>query len=150
MVNRRYLPSRKLYLQFGNVSTSNRLERSSRLESFRKISFSMSSQIVLCVHLCLYALSIVQDLGLTSVSIYCTHIQLLTLSWQIAETPLHHYCDAENSSGPQAANTPKLFWVEKYGRLDFKFLFNGAWRRVSIPICHSRNEKTLNFSFKVG
>ncbi|KAJ2930167.1 hypothetical protein H1R20_g6964, partial [Candolleomyces eurysporus] len=50
----------------------------------------------------------------------------------IAETPLHHYCDAENSSEPQAASTPKLFWVEKHGRLDFKFLFNGAWRRVVI------------------
>ncbi|RXW16410.1 hypothetical protein EST38_g9440 [Candolleomyces aberdarensis] len=50
----------------------------------------------------------------------------------VAETPLHHYCDAENSSEPQAVDTPKLFWVEKHGRLDFKFLFNGAWRRVVI------------------
>ncbi|KAF5317385.1 hypothetical protein D9611_003702 [Ephemerocybe angulata] len=43
----------------------------------------------------------------------------------IAEIPLHHYCAGTT---PQAAS--KLFWTQNRGRLDFKFLFNGAWRRL--------------------
>ncbi|KAJ3506469.1 hypothetical protein NMY22_g17242 [Coprinellus aureogranulatus] len=42
----------------------------------------------------------------------------------IAETPLHHYCESPETCKPVC--------VDHRGRLDFKFIFNGAWRRVVI------------------
>ena len=49
-----------------------------------------------------------------------------SLGTQVAETPLYHYCDSHD---PDSTCIPVC--VDHRERLDFKFLFNGAWRRVS-------------------
>ncbi|KAG2015319.1 hypothetical protein CC2G_008602 [Coprinopsis cinerea AmutBmut pab1-1] len=49
----------------------------------------------------------------------------------LAESPLHHYCDAEKWV-MRIGMGSKLFFSQKSGRFDFRMLVNGAWRRIVI------------------
>lgn len=125
MDNQSFRLSRPPYPPYGGVQTYPKTTVH-QFVFYQKTSSSTSLQIAQSVPRSPFVWSIVGD----SARSYDTHspyaFRSRSLEVQIAETPLYHYCDSHDPD-----STCKPVCVDHRERLDFKFLFNGAWRRVS-------------------